>query len=96
MDFSNETCLLLFLLSHIYFFLFSKNWPKPSIALNNLHMLGMEPSLKVLHALRKRIKNFFSLGNSEICSFLGNFGLCPEALIKYLDSVFGFLVLSPC
>lgn len=95
MDFTNETCLFLFLLSHI-FFLFSKNWPKASIVLNNLHMLGMEPPLKVLHSLRKRIKNFFSLSNSKICSFLGKFGLCPEALIKYLDSVFGFLELSPC
>lgn len=34
MDFSNETCLLIFLLSPI-FSLLSKNWPKPFIALNN-------------------------------------------------------------
>lgn len=33
MDFSSETCLFLFFLSPI-FSLFSKTWPKPSIALN--------------------------------------------------------------
>lgn len=59
-------------------------------------MLGMVLSPKALHVFRKMIKNFSSPGNSRICSFLGHFVLCLEALIKYMKSVVRFLEPSSC